>query len=46
VIQGVVEFLEHLMGIDESLKPGPLDELLFVAPARVNSFETLPLGIY
>ena len=27
----LVEFVEHLAGIDEGLEPGSLDELLFVA---------------
>jgi len=31
----LVEFVEHLAGIDEGLEPGSLDELLFVAlPTR------------
>ena len=34
-MQRLVEFVEHLAGIDEGLEPGSLDELLFVAlPTR------------
>ena len=30
LVQGLVKLLEHFVGIDEALQPGPLDELLFV----------------
>jgi hypothetical protein len=31
VVQGLVEFLQHLARVDQGFEPGALDEMLFVA---------------